>query len=118
MTPDERERERIRSDHIAGWVGLFSALACVAAAITIAIQALLWLKNDRWPPVSVAAGLDWLGVNSELFARTSWHGFNRIVAWVLDLHLGVGFIAAGALIGFCIGEVTNAVSRARRSGAA
>jgi hypothetical protein len=118
MTPEERERDRIRGEHLSGWIGLLTALAFAATAITFGIQALLWLKSGAWHPVSIASALGWLGLNPLFLVAGSWHGLNQIVAWVLELHLGVGFIAAGVVVGFCIGEAVNAFSNTKKSSAA
>jgi hypothetical protein len=110
MTPEEREKDRVRGEHISGWIGLLTALAFAATAFMFAVQAFLWLKHGTWYPASIALALSWFDFDYRLLTSTSWQGVNQIVAWALELHMGVGLIVAAIIVGFCTGEVVDLFS--------
>jgi hypothetical protein len=118
MTPEERALDAMRTKSLEGWLGLCSALSIAAGVVVLVGQSLAWLKSGYWPSLSIASALSWLGFEPNRLASTSWHGLNRVVMWFMDLHVSVGLLALGSLLGILIGQFAYEIARlkGRRTG--
>jgi hypothetical protein len=117
MTPQERKLDALWEKHISEWFGLCAALGCLAAVLLLAAQSIRWLKTGHWTPLPVSAGFEFAGINPDLLAATSWEGINRVVTWLLDVHLGFLFVFAGAVVGGIFGRIAYEISAARSKAA-
>jgi len=92
------------------WLFTVSALLGVLGGLAIAVigQAVVWLQHGYipvrdgfWLFALAECGESWC--RPEGLTLTDWVGFNRIISWILDLHVVfycvfIGFFAFGAIM--------------------
>ena len=71
---DTHAFEAQRSKTIEEWFGLFGALGVFAAILLLGYQALLWLKEDQWIPISISSILAKLNIDYYSIVDIRWVG--------------------------------------------
>ena len=88
-----------------GWALLYAGFMFIA-------QALTWLKTGRWPPRPIS---EWLWQSFYIrIAPTEWIGLNKILDWILSMHIAVLMLLIAIACFSCAGFGARIVENAQR----
>ncbi len=76
-------------------MGSLANMAWLAALGCWAYQGYQWLRWGYWEPLPLNAVLD---VQDATLTAIEWHVLVQIVAWVLNLNLGITLMALGMVL--------------------
>jgi hypothetical protein len=74
-------------------------IAIFATFVVLAFQAIFWLRYGYWTPVS---GKDFFGFFGISQPDLEWRGFEKILEFFFDIHIGFTFFTIALVLGFVI----------------
>ena len=83
-------------DRLFAWVGSLLELSAVGS---LGWQLYIWLREARWPGLSVGDAFSWIGIKPSYVSVEGWVGVSKIVnasfMWIFELSLPLGCFFLG-----------------------
>ena len=95
MQPRQPKSDPVKALLIWTWLTAFGGCLLFAALTSVA-SLVGWLRDGRWPDMSIGLALWSLGIIPK---STGWVGLDQVILWFLLQHVAFGLLmAAGVLV--------------------